>query len=309
MKIDIFAHILPEKYLEACRKKNLLISGTHRETECRANCDIDMRLRLMDRYPDVIQVLSLSLPPVESLGSSKDAVELSQIANDEMAELVSRYPDKFISAVACLPLSDMDATLEEVDRAITQLKFKGVQIFTNIAGETLDLPKFRPLYEKMDNYDLPLWIHPYVHNKQDEPVFGWPYETADAMLRLVLSGIFQDYPDIKFITHHCGSMVSFFEQRIRWLLPLESKGRIGNPLEHFQRFYNDTAVYGSTPALKCAYDFFGAENLLFGTDMPLGPSYGLTMQTICSIEEMDVSEKDKEKIFTKNAVNLLQMAI
>ena len=144
----------------------------------------------------------------------------------------------------------------------------------------------------------------------DEPLFGWPYETSSAMLDLVSGGIFRDYPDIKFITHHCGAMVSFFEQRIRWLFPLEfGAGEIRNPVEQFQKFYCDTAVYGSTAALMCAYKFFGADHLLFGTDAPLGPYYGLTMQTIDSVQRMDVPESDKEKIFSQNAASLLRVAI
>jgi predicted TIM-barrel fold metal-dependent hydrolase len=155
MKIDIFAHILPEGYMAALKKK-VKLGPEFRPLRNRAVWDIDMRLRLMDRYPDVIQVLTVALPPLEALVKPTDAVELAKIANDELAEMLAKYPDKFIAAVACLPLNDMDAALEEVDRTITQLKFKGVQICTDINGEPLGLPKFRPLYEKMANYDLPI---------------------------------------------------------------------------------------------------------------------------------------------------------
>ena len=99
--------------------------------------------------------------------SPSDAIELAKIANDEMAELVTKYPDKFIAAVACLPLNDIDAAIKEADRAITQLRFRGVQIFSNINGEPLDAPKFRPLYERMAQHDLPIWIHPW-----NSPIMG-----------------------------------------------------------------------------------------------------------------------------------------
>ena len=171
--------------------------------------DLDMRMRLMDRYPDVFQVLTVSLPPVESLVSPKDAVELAQIANDELAELLIKYPDKFVAAVACLPMNDMDAALKEVDRAITQLKLKGVQITTTINGETLNSRKFWPLYEKMAEYDLPIWIHPVSPKTQHDPLLGWLYETASAMRYLVAY-----FPDIKFITHHCGSFIPYAQGRI-----------------------------------------------------------------------------------------------
>jgi predicted TIM-barrel fold metal-dependent hydrolase len=80
-------------------------------------------------------------------------------------------------------------------------------------------------------------------------------------------------------------------------------------LEHFRRFYNDTAVYGSTSALMCSYEFFGADHLLFGSDAPLGPDFGLTGETIYSIEQMDISIDQKEKIFCRNAMDLLKISV
>lgn len=316
MKIDIYSHILPQMYFEMLRRKAPPEFDSSKFTSLsvpiRTLFETKSRLQVMTRYPDVVQVLTLATPPVETVVGPTDAVELARIANDELAELVSDYPDCFVAAVACLPLNDMDATLEETDRAITKLGFKGIQIFTNVNGEPLSSPKFRPLYQKMVEYDLPIWIHPW-----DEPgrphvsVYGWPYETSVAMARLVSSGVLADYPDIKFIIHHCGAMIPFFEQRIRWAPFNLEKTRVRNHLEYFRKFYNDTAVYGSTAALMCAYAFFGADHILFGTDMPLGtpPDHGLTQQTIDSIEQMEISDAEKKKIFQDNAVRLMRLAI
>ncbi len=312
MKIDIFAHILPPKYLEAFSKKKPAILNTT-EGRNRAIVDLDMRLRLMDRYPGVAQILTIAQPAPESMLSPKDAVELARIGNDELAEIVGKYPDKFLGAVACLPLNDIDAALEETDRAILKLGFKGVEIYTTVNSETLDQPKFRPLYEKMVRYDLPIWIHCCTNEKLglSGGLLNWPFETASAMMCLVSSGVFVDYPDIKFITHHCGSMIPYFEQRIRWLMPerLGEGHRVRHPEDHFRKFYNDTAVYGSTPALMCGYAFFGADHLLFGTDAPLGPKFGLTAETIASIERMTIPDNEKERIFTQNAVRLLRLPL
>jgi aminocarboxymuconate-semialdehyde decarboxylase len=310
MKIDIYAHILPAKYLETFSKKNPAILKTT-EARNRAIVDLEMRLRLMERYPDVAQVLTIAQPAVESMLGPKDAVELARIANDELAEIVGKYPDKFLGAAACLPLNDIDAALEEADRAILKLGFRGVEIYTTVNGETLDQAKFKPLYEKMQRYDLPIWIHCCTNEKLGTTggLLNWPFETASAMLSLVAAGTFVDYPDIKFITHHCGSMIPYFEQRIRWLMPerLGPGHRVRNPEDHFRKFYNDTAVYGSTPALMCGYAFFGADHLLFGTDAPLGPKFGLTTETIESIQRMSIPDAEKEMILTRNAVKLLKI--
>ena len=99
-------------------------------------------------------------PPVEDVGDGSSAIELAKIANDEMAELVGRYPDRFIAAVACLPMNNIDAALDELDRAIRQLKFKGVEISSTIMDKPLDSPEFDPFFAKMNEYNLPILIHP-----------------------------------------------------------------------------------------------------------------------------------------------------
>jgi predicted TIM-barrel fold metal-dependent hydrolase len=312
MKIDIYAHILPEKYLAAYAQKNKVIMDQV-EAKSVAVTNINMRLRLMDRFPDVLQVLTIANPPLDRYIKPEDAAELAKIANDELAELLIKYPDKFGAAVACVPMNNVDAALEEADRAITQLGFRGVQMCTRVAGQPVDLPQFKPLYEKMAKYDLPIWIHPITYDvlDQDSGIFSWPFETSMAMYHLVRMGIFNDFPDIKFITHHCGAMVPFLEKRIKWIMsnPMRGIPTIRNPEEHFRKFYNDTALYGNTAALMLGYSFFGADHLLFGTDAPLGPRYGLTGETILSVERMNIPDEDKEKIFMQNAVNLIRLPI
>ena len=309
MKIDIFSHILTEKFLSIYRKRVPAIENQI-EVLTPPVVDLQIRFRLMNRYPDVLQMLTVANVPLEKFVSPKDAVELAQIANDELADLVLKYPDKFFGAVACLPMNDMDAALKEADRAIKQLRLKGVQIYCRINGEPLDTPKFKPLYEKMAGYDLPIWIHPTTYEKLDNDIgiFSWPFETTSAMFRLVKSGVFAEYPNIKFIVHHAGAMVPFFADRIKWVMSLVPQP-YPNIHEHFRKFYVDTAVYGNTSALMCAYDYYGANHILFGTDAPLGPRWGMVEDTIASIERMTISEADKGKILKKNAVDLFKLAL
>jgi predicted TIM-barrel fold metal-dependent hydrolase len=297
MKIDIYTHILTPKYLTAFgRKNNKMLDSV--EARSRATTDINVRLRLMDRYPGVFQVLTVANPPLDVFVSPDDAAELAPIANDELAELVEIYPDKFLAAAACVPMNNLDAALNEADRAITKLGLKGIQIATRVNKEPLDPVNYRPLWEKMAKYDLPIWIHPYT-NERMEPDGGrlsWPYDTAAMMYRLVTAGVFDDFPNIKFITHHCGSMIPTFARRIP------------RP-DHFKKFYNDTALYGNTDALMLGYAFFGADHIVFGTDAPLGPKNGITWETIESVEQMKIPDHEKEKIFIKNALNLLKLRI
>jgi aminocarboxymuconate-semialdehyde decarboxylase len=260
----------------------------------------------------------------------KTAIELAKIGNDELAELVAKYPDRFIAAIGNLPMNDMDAALGELDRIVNELNFRGIQICTDINGKALDAPEFMPLYEKMEKYDLPILLHParpasipdYTTESTSKykihHIIGWPYDTSAAMIRLVLSHVLLKYPNIKFVTHHCGAMIPYFGKRILTFLNDPDMKYCTQelkkpPLEYFKMFYADTAVSGSTPALMCGYAFFGADHILFGTDMPYGTashkSRSLVDETIESIEQMDIKGAEKEKIFSGNAVKLLRLKV
>jgi predicted TIM-barrel fold metal-dependent hydrolase len=331
MKIDIFPHILPVKYKEAFQKVNKSEVFIKMHNIIPTLSDLDYRFRIMDEYDHLMQVLTLSSPPVENFADPKQSASLSKLANDEMAELVVKYPDRFAAAVACLPMNDMNAALDEVDRAINDLHFRGVQIFTPISDKPLDSAEFLPLYEKMSQYDLPIWIHP--QREMDYPdyrtektskyavhsMLGWVYETSSAMVRLVLSGILEKYANLKFIVHHGGAMIPFLNRRVASFIDFSAtrlENRIlehisGPPIDYFKMFYADTAIYGNTAGLMCSYDFFGAQHLLFGTDMPYDSQFGLTFtgETIKSIEQMAISDAEKKMIFEDNARGLLHLPI
>lgn len=330
MKIDISTHVLPTRYKKALYKySDKFVTERKVQDKRPALTDHELRLRIIDKYEDKVQVLSVTMPPLEEIVGPKEAAEMARISNDEMAELMLKYPQKYIAAIANLPMNDMDEALKEAERAIKELGFKGVQIYTAVQGKPLSSEEFVPLYEMMTDFDLPIWIHPLrrsaipdyptedVSYNQIFSIFGWPYDTTAAMTRLVFSGIFEKFPTIKFITHHCGAMVPYFADRIvvhynNGLQRLGSDhfpGLTRHPIEYFRMFYNDTALNGSTSALMCAYDFFGEDHLLFGSDMPYDCENGaITIrQTIEAIDSMEIPESSKKKIYGDNARNLLHL--
>lgn len=284
MKIDIFSHIFPPEYWALIEKhcpRNMQIDG--------ALWDLDQRFRIMDSYDEYVQVLTFSTPPLEAITTPEDASALARIGNDDLAELITRYPDRFIAGVANLPMNNIEATLQEIDRAIKQLGLRGVLLYSNINGKPLDSPEFVPIYEKMAGYDLPIWIHPRrdmtvadysTENFSKYKLYGslgWPYETQLAMTRLVCSGIFEKYPGLKIITHHCGGGIPFLGKRVsNWLYTYmldepdsNLAGLSKPPIDYFRMFYGDTANIGDEPVLECGYAFFGDKHMVFGTDMPL----------------------------------------
>ena len=330
-KIDIFTHIMPVRY----REKLLKIAPPELDIIVNVGStptlfDLEQRFRIMDKFDGLRQVLTLSAPPVEQIADPKQAVDLARLANDGMAELVDKYPDRFAAGVASLPMNDMDAALVELDRAVKDLGLKGVQVLTPVNEKPLDAPEFLPLFEKMAGYDLPVWIHPrrgqdYPDYRTEEEskyrifsVFGWPYETTVAMTRIVFSGLLETYPNLKLITHHCGGMVPFLRERVigsydRIFKDLKDdvRQRLSKPhVEYFRMFYNDTAINGNTSALMCAYEFCGAEHLLFATDNPFDTELGERnlRQVIRAIEQMAISAAEKEKIFEGNAKKLLALS-
>ncbi len=331
LKVDIFNHILPKKYKDGLDKAAPNYEQKPVNDRLPTLWDMDHRFRIMDKYEGLVHVLTLSRPPIEEVvPDPKTAMELTRIGNDEIAELVFKYPDRFAAGVAAVAMSDLDGSLKELERCILELKFKGVQIYSDYCGKPLDSPEFMPIYEMMSGYNLPIWIHPttgitateYKTEKTPKYItthlFGWPYETTMAMARLVFSGVFDKWPNLKIITHHAGGMVPFYEQRIIAFLD-EGQRRKGKlpyqlshtPIEYFKQFYADTAIYGSVPGLMLARDFFGTDHLLFGTDLPFSGWYGerVTRQTIASIADMPVPEPEKKQIFVDNARKLLRLPI
>lgn len=345
LKIDIFPHILPPKYLDAL-DKNISESSNNLRNFHKvrpAIYDIEARLRIMDRYENYVQVLNITMPPIEDVVSPDVAIELARRSNDEMAELVFKYPDRFIAAVANLPMNNIDAAIEEIDRCILDLNFRGIQLYSTIMDKPLDSPEFEPLFAKMVEYDLPILIHPrhrkkgilafdYLKTPNESEgehwgrgLYNWPFETTIALCALVYGGIIQKYPDLKIIAHHCGGTLPYQAHRI--LCSTDNFARGNNlrktphlrlshyltkkPYDYARLLYGDTACYGNTGALMCGHYFFGIDHILFGTDMPYDSEGGnrYIRQTIQSIEELNITEEDKKKIFEDNARKLFRLPI
>jgi len=321
VKIDIFTHIVPPKYKAALTKVAPHLSD--HVSRVPTLYDMDHRFRIMDNYKDVRQVLTMAMTATLIFDDPKSGIDFAKIANDEMADLVSKHPDRFAAGVASLPMTDMDAAIKELDRAVTDLGLKGVQLFTPIKNQQWNLAELTPLFERLSDYSLPIWIHPVRPIDRDDyenyfmdHVFGWPYESTAAMVHLVLGGILEKFPRIKIIIHHCGAMVPFFAGRIeesydasRTIHGMENKTILGRPfIDYFKMFYTDTVLGRGTAGLMCGHAFFGAGRLLFGTDMPYDAEVGnRVIRTIEAVDAMGISDQEKRMIYEGNARALLNL--
>jgi len=340
LKLDIFPHIFPprfwEKMIEIAERNAAIKASIKRWLHIPVLHDLDARLRMMDRFPGYQQVLTLSLPAIEFLAGPGESPELARIANDGMAEICARHPNRFPAFVASLPMNNMPAALEEMERAIRKLDAKGVQIFTNVNGRPLDDREFYPVFERMARtYDLPIWLHPtrganfpdYLTEKKSKYeiwwVFGWPYETAAAMARIVFSKILERLPNLKIITHHLGAFVPYLEQRVAlgldqlgtrtadedYVALLRSMAK--RPVEYFRMFYGDTSLNGSASGIRCGIEFYGPQRVLFGTDCPFDPEGGpmFIRESIRAIDSLKLPAGDRRRIYFGNAIEVMRLKL
>ena len=337
-KLDIFPHILPRPFFERmtaiARGNPALASAMKRWLNIPVLWDLDARLKVMGEFDSYRQVLTLSLPAIEFLAGPDESPGLARLANDSLAAIVAQHPEHFPAFVASLPMNNVPAALEEMDRALGRLGAKGVQVFTNVNGRPLDDPEFFPIFERcVTAYDLPVWLHPtrtarfadYATEDKSKYeiwwLFGWPYETSACMARLVFSGMFDRLPALRVITHHLGAMAPFFEARIaHGMDELGSrtsdedygallKRMARRPVDYFKMFYADTSVSGSAAAIRCGLDFYGADHVLFGTDCPFDPQGGplFIRETIRAIESLALDDEDRRKLYVANAHRLLRL--
>jgi aminocarboxymuconate-semialdehyde decarboxylase len=333
-KIDVFTHILPEGYVSRMREVAPDVKDQGKRVRgVPMLVDLDVRFRVMDLFEGYQQILSIATPPVEAYASPADAVDLVRRANDGMAELVLRYPERFPGFIASLPLNDPDAAMLETARAIRDLGARGIQLYSNVRGKPIVAPEFLPLFEAMAGYDLPIWLHPY--RGSDFPdystetrslyeiwwTFGWLYETSAAMARIVFEGLFDRFPNLAIITHHMGAMAPYCEGRLGpgWDqlgartsdedLSVVLKRLKKRPIDYFRMFYADTALFGAYDATVCGLGFFGADRVLFASDSPFDPEKGpmYIRETIGIIDRLPITLEERERIYWRNAVRLLKL--
>jgi uncharacterized protein len=328
--IDIYCHIFPEKFFqEMTRAAPNLTNIGKRLRGVTKLFDLDARFKEMDQFGDYRQIISLPNPAIEDITDPKTGLALARIANDSMAELCRKHPERFPTFAAALCMTDIEGSVAEARRAVEDLGAGGVLLYTNVAGEPLDDPKFEPIFATMAELDLPIWLHPVgTASMPDYPsekksrfemwwCFHWPYETSVAMVRMVFSGLLDRYPKLKIITHHLGGMIPYFDGRVGAGLNVlgqrTSDEDYSNILPSLKRphldylkhdFYADTAMFGGgIHATRCGYEFFGADRVVFATDTPLGP----IAPTIEVVRTLELSPADQRKVFCGNAERLLNM--
>lgn len=317
MIIDIFAHHLSERAGKLFAKAKYYGEGKEFPYPPQ-NADPEVRLGLMDKYGVDIQAISQTTPSLLGL-NAEDAAELCRISNEDNFTLCKTYPDRFVN-IGILSLLDVPSAMQELDRCLNELDCRGITISSNYNGKGLDSPDFFPLYEKCVEHDLPILLHgthfesyPLVDMETGwrmMHVWGWDFDSTQAVWRMIFGGVFDRFPALKIITHHLGNMIPYYRRRIE----LNANKFLGDQLprnisEYWGNIYGDTAMDGEMAAFACGYAFFGSERIVYASDYPFGAEDGedFIRENMKCVKAMLIPPEEKEKILGGNAKKLLKI--
>lgn len=338
MVIDFQAHIYPERYLDEMKRIDGAVileapdpySGMtyfyDKKLRCRINTatfqgqTIGRRIEHMDQLGIDIQVLTIPAPAADRF-EGEDAVRLARIANDAVAAICRKYPKRFIGFFT-LPTCSIKHSLDELERGVNELGLKGFGCFANLNGKPLDREELFPIYERLAQWKLPVYIHPTAPLATEATgldimptlIFGWAFDSTVAMTRLVYGRVLERFPEINFVVADVGGVLAFFAQRAINIYSgrtEEIRQRYGlqeNPLDSFRRFYVDTADHPAS-TLTCVKDFFGVDQPVLGTNYPYGPEEGclLVKNSLKAVDGLNLSGPEKEKILGGNAARVLRI--
>lgn len=284
----------------------------------------ERRLREMDAHGMEMMVLSLNAPAVQAIPNVARAAEVARRANDDLAEKVARRPDRF-RGLAALPLQDPELAAAELTRCNRDLGFVGALAngFSQIEGDdTLlyyDLPEYREFWAVCAGLGMPFYLHPRNPLPQDARIYdghpwlmgpGWAFgqETAVHALRLMGSGLFDDFPGLQIVVGHMGEGLPFNIWRVDNKNAWTKKEGSSGPqpaqksfTEYFRENFHIT-VSGNycTEALHCSMQVIGADRILFSTDWP----FENVDYSAAWMDSIDIPDADRLKIGRTNALRL-----
>jgi len=318
--VDIHAHYFPKVYNDTL----LRIGGRSLPESARAltarpprndePSSIPTRLEQMDDAGVQLQVLSPAASPPYA-EKEADAVAAAQLINDAYAELAQKYPGRF-AAVVSLPLPHIDASLREMERGLDQLGMLGVSMCCSCFDRSTAEAEFEPLYAEMNRRRTVLNYHPiqngicspFINDYKFTVSVGASLEDTAIVLHLIARRMYERYPHIKYVVPHLGGMISMQLNRLDNQAPRNYPDLPERPSVTARRFYYDTVGHGSHAALLCAWNGFGADRIVAGSDYPVLMAFETYKQTFHYVRECGLPEKDVDLILNHNAQIVLGLA-
>lgn len=317
LRIDVHGHYFPNDYLDmldsfgggetgtAIARKAPMPGGSGGPAE------LEARFQMMDRAGVQMMVLSAA-PQLPYFENKQNAITAARFINDAYADIVRRHPDRF-AAYAATPLPHVDASIEELGRALDTLGMVGVTMGTSVLCRSVADSAFDPFWEEMNRRGSILFFHPHGIGACSPLVkaynLTWPIgatiEDTALVAHLIAKGIPSRYPRIRIIVPHLGGEISMLLRRLDnqkgMFLPAEAE----KPSITAKRFWYDTVSHAYVPALRCACDAFGTDRIVLGSDYPyeVGDIY---QQCVDYVGDVGLTAEQVEAIQDRNAQSLFR---
>ena len=324
MKLDLHTHYYPEIFFQMIRDTPSEFSFakdptgrtiiTHRGARffgvTAPMSDPNKRLEDMDRVGIDVEVISLSTPNIFFSDETRQP-EVARTLNDAYAELIAKHPTRF-KGFASIPMDAPDAALDELHRAIDNLKLNGVVLLSNIRGRALTSPAYRPFFEEANRMNLCIFLHPMLPANPEPyteyvlgPLVGFPFDTTLAVARMCFDGMLRELTNIRWVIGHLGGAVPYLMERLDSGYRDFAECRVNidqPPSTYLKRLYYDTVTFSSYN-LRMARDLVGVDHMVMGSDYP--HLLGSIERSVSSIQELGIPEYEKEKIFSETALSIL----
>ncbi len=329
--IDVHAHLVPRSLWQAADARRewhgfrhepgdgvgTVVGGGKRIgfTSPKVRFTPEERLKDMDTQGVDVQVISIHTP---LFGYHLDPLQgrrLARDVNDEIAAMARQWPRRF-AGLATLPVQDVTAAIDELERAVTVLGLKGAELDTVVNGENWDEPRFLPLFKAAEAMGAVLFFHPQPqHNFMMQRTtryglfnsLGVIVEDAIVVAILIFGGVLDACPDLKVCVAHGGGPACFAMGRLDrgWQGRAETRGRSQQPPSSYQRrLYYDTVV-GSEKALRFLLDEVGADRVVLGSDWPFVPWHPSPVAWVQGLASL--TQDEKERILWRNLEALLKL--
>ena len=324
MRIDVHTHFQCLEFVKHLQGRSMLpkslLDGGNYIIQCAAGLtvpaipkviDMEEKLRDMEEMKIDVAVLSHGIPFGPDVLDGQEADDWAKRINDNLAEIIDRYPGKFVG-FGSIGFGDCQQSIAEVDHCIKKLGFKGIQVFSNVSNKLLDSSEFAPVLKHIGMLGVPMHLHPAIplnrvglESASQFLSLGFPYDTSLNTVRLIQSGLLDETPDLKLIVAHIGGVLPYLIGRIEtYSAPSRlflNASLLKYPIEHYlHKLYVDTVCY-HIEALECCYKVIGAEQMLYGTDHPFG-RYDVPAELV---EQLNCSPYERELIYHRNAERLL----
>ena len=324
MRIDVHTHFQCLEFVKHLQGRSMLpkslLDGGNYIIQCAAGLtvpaipkviDMEEKLRDMEEMKIDVAVLSHGIPFGPDVLDGQEADDWAKRINDNLAEIIDRYPGKFVG-FGSIGFGDCQQSIAEVDHCIKKLGFKGIQVFSNVSNKLLDSSEFAPVLKHIGMLGVPIHLHPAIplnrvglESASQFLSLGFPYDTSLNTFRLIHSGLLDETPDLKLIVAHIGGVLPYLIGRIEtYSAPSRlflNASLLKYPIEHYlHKLYVDTVCY-HIEALECCYKVIGAEQMLYGTDHPFG-RYDVPAELV---EQLNCSPYERELIYHRNAERLL----